>query len=155
MGCLEGRGTCRRGAWERRMPMSLCERGPSRRKTGAHQTPAAERPRGERRVLEQVSASSLPILWCLIPKWAIFLEEIKGSGWKKRQAFSLMSGPFCSWQKVEKPFLDIFAWGPRIPISHSLFTTLCVGYTPPYSPNQAWIGKKERKQVGLGIDSPG
>lgn len=59
------------------------------------------------------SAFSLPILWCLIPKWAIVWGEIKGSGWKKGQAFSLMISPFCSWQRVKSPFWIFLPGAPE------------------------------------------
>ena len=62
-------------------------------------------------------------VWRLIPKWAIFLEGIKGSGWKKGLAFSLRISPFCSWQRVKSPFwifllslcLQLSVWGTHHP----------------------------------------
>ena len=62
-------------------------------------------------------------VWRLIPKWAIFLEGIKGSGWKKGLAFFLRISPFCSWQRVKSPFwrfllsvcLQLSVWGTHHP----------------------------------------
>lgn len=84
----------------------------------------------------------LPILWGLI-EVGHRLGGDKRKWVKERTSIFFDDQSLLQLAASQKPCVDIFAWDPRIQLSLSWFTSLCVGYTPPYPHPRPALGRKK------------